>query len=140
MTLRISSELLTRLRALADATPEVEVCGLLLGEGCEVRDILPAANVADTPANRFEIDPAVLISAHRAAREVGPSVIGSYHSHPGGAARPSAEDARQAAADGQYWLILGADGEAVWQAVEQGEVHDRFNPVALASPESVGQR
>ena len=140
MTLRISSDLLTRLRVLADATPKVEVCGLLLGEGNSVGEIAPATNVATTPANRFEIDPAVLISAHRAARDGGPAVIGCYHSHPAAAARPSAEDARQAAADGQFWIILGADGVTCWQAVDQGAVHDRFNPVALASPDSVGQR
>jgi hypothetical protein len=27
-----------------------------------------------------------------------------------------------------------------WQAVAQGDVHNRFIPVALASPDSVGQR
>lgn len=140
MTLWISSELLIRLRALADEMPEVEVCGLLLGDGSEVRDITPAANVAVTPSNRFEIDPAALIGAHRAAREGGLPVIGCYHSHPTAAARPSVEDARQAAADGQFWIILGVNGVTCWQAVDQGAVHDRFNPVALASPDSVGQR
>lgn len=140
MTLWISSELLTRMCALADTTPDVEVCGLLLGEGSEVREVTTSPNVAATPASRFEIDPAVLIEAHRAARKGGPAVIGCYHSHPGGAARPSAEDARQAAPDGQFWIILGTDGVTAWQAAEQGAVHDRFNPVVLASPDSVGQR
>lgn len=140
MTLRISSELLTRLRALAQATPDREVCGLLLGCGSEVRDVRPAANVAAAPQTHFEIDPATLIAAHRAARSGGPQVIGCYHSHPEGRARPSAEDARLAAPDGQYWIILGTDGETAWQAVAGGDVHDRFIPVALASPDSVGQR
>lgn len=140
MTLRISSELLTRLRAISAATPEVEVCGLLLGAGTEVQDILPATNVAATPANRFEIDPAVLIEAHRAARNGGPRVIGCYHSHPAGAALPSAEDARCADADGQYWIIVGPDDVTCWQAVAQGLVQNRFNPVGLASPDSLRQR
>jgi len=140
MTLRISSELLTRLQALADADRGREVCGLLLGAGSEIRDVRPAANVAAVPETRFEIDPAVLIAAHRDARSGGLHVIGCYHSHPGGHARPSAEDARLAAPDGQYWIILGVDGVTAWQAVAQGDVHDRFIPVALASPDSVGQR
>lgn len=140
MTLSISSELLTRLHAMAHASPDAEVCGLLLGAAGVVEAIIPATNVAATPATRFEIDPAVLIAAHRAARDGGQAVIGCYHSHPGGPARPSPEDARQAAADGQYWLILGSDGATVWQAVARGAVQDRFNPVALASPDSVGQR
>lgn len=140
MMLRISSELLMRLRALSDAVPAVEVCGLLLGAGDEVRDILPAANIASTPATRFEIDPAVLIGAHRAARDGALQVVGNYHSHPDGMAHPSAEDARQAAPDGQFWIIIGTDGITAWRAVAHGHVHDRFNPVALASTHSVGQR
>jgi len=140
MTLRISSELLTRLQALADANRGREVCGLLLGEGPEIRDVRPAANVAAVPETRFEIDPAVLIAAHRDARSGGLQVIGCYHSHPNGRAHPSAEDARLAAPDGQYWIILGDDGARAWQALAQGDVHDRFIPVALASPDSVGQR
>ena len=105
-----------------------------------VADIRPAANVAARPETRFEIDPAILIAAHRDARAGGMQVIGYYHSHPGGRAQPSAEDARLAAPDGQYWIILGADGVTAWQAAAQGDVHDRFIPVALASPDSVGQR
>lgn len=140
MTLRISSELLSRLQVLADADRGREVCGLLLGAGAVVADIRPAANVAAQPETRFEIDPAVLIAAHRDARAGGLQVIGCYHSHPGGRAQPSAEDARLASPDGQYWIILGADGVTAWQAVARGDVHDRFIPVALASPDSVGQR
>jgi len=140
MTLWISSELLTRLQALADADRGREVCGLLLGEASVVHDIRSAANVAARPETRFEIDPAVLIAAYRDARAGGPQVIGCYHSHPGARAQPSAEDARLAAPDGQYWIILGTDGVTAWQAVAQGDAHNRFIPVALASPDSVGQR
>jgi proteasome lid subunit RPN8/RPN11 len=140
MTLWISSELLSRLQVLADADRGREVCGLLLGEGSEIRDVRPAANVAATPETRFEIDPAVLIAAHRESRSGGLQVIGCYHSHPTGRSYPSAEDARLSAPDGQYWIILGADDVTAWQAVAQGDVHDRFIPVALASPDSVGQR
>jgi len=140
MTLRISSELLSRLQVLADADRGREVCGLLLGADAVVTDIRPAANVAARPESHFEIDPAVLIAAHRDARSGGLQVIGCYHSHPNGRAHPSAEDARLAAPDGQYWIILGDDGVTAWQAVMQGDVHDRFIPVALASPDSVGQR
>lgn len=140
MTLRISSELLLHLQAMAAADPEREVCGLLLGEGNEIREVRPATNVAATPEARFEIDPAVLIAAHRAARAGGAAVLGCYHSHPGAQAHPSTEDARLAAPDGQYWIILGTDGVTAWQAVAHGPVHDRFIPVALASADSLGQR
>lgn len=140
MTLRISSELLSRLRALSETDPDREVCGLLLGEGSDVLEIKSATNVAQTPKTRFEVDPAVLVAAHRASREGGLSVIGCFHSHPGGRAYPSAEDARLSAADGQYWIIIGKDAVTAWQAATQGPVHDRFIPVVLASPVAVRQR
>ena len=41
----------------AHATPDREICGLLLGEGLRVTNILPAANSAPDPATGFAIDP-----------------------------------------------------------------------------------
>ncbi|OYW86799.1 MAG: hypothetical protein B7Z20_06590 [Sphingobium sp. 32-64-5] len=132
MMARISRALLARIVDDAAASPDREICGLLLGEGGTVRDILPAANVADDPARRFEIDPAVLLGAHRAARRGGWAVIGHYHSHPGGEARPSPCDARSAHGDGALWLICTPKGErAMWIAAGEG-LHGQFLPAGLA--------
>jgi proteasome lid subunit RPN8/RPN11 len=140
MMLWISSELLARLAALAAASPEAEVCGLLLGRGNEVEAILPAANVAAMPAMHFEVDPAALIGAHRASREGGPQVIGCYHSHPNGRAEPSAEDAAQASPDGQFWIIVAQGSASCWKSLPKGARHGRFDPVALATPGGLRQR
>ncbi|MBX9815700.1 MAG: hypothetical protein A4S12_02610 [Proteobacteria bacterium SG_bin5] len=126
----ISSALLTALRARAAASP-VEICGLLLGAPGAILEAPPCANVAAEPERRFELDPAALFAAHRRAREGGPAILGHYHSHPEGPARPSAEDARQAAADGALWLILAAREARLWRAVAAGAWHGRFDPVAL---------
>lgn len=64
------------------------------------------ANVAPDPLRHFEIDPAALIAAHRASRAGGLAVLGYFHSHPNGLARPSATDARTAAGDGRIWAIV----------------------------------
>lgn len=88
-----------------------ECCGLLLGHDGRVEAALPAANVHPAPERHFEIDPQVLVDAHRTARGGGPQVIGYYHSHPSGVAVPSAEDAAQRAGDGRVWAIV-APGEA----------------------------
>jgi proteasome lid subunit RPN8/RPN11 len=82
---------------------------LLLGQGDRIARVVPCANVAAEPWHRFEIDPAALIAAHRAARGGGAAVIGHYHSHPTGLAEPSPRDAADAAPDGSIWLIAGAD-------------------------------
>lgn len=131
MRVRISTAALAAIEAAAAADPAREVCGLLLGHGDRIERAQPCANVAASPADRFQIDPAALIAAHRAARAGGPAIVGHYHSHPRGSNRPSARDAAQAAADGAVWLIVGAAGIAAWRAVADGSVAGRFEPVAL---------
>jgi proteasome lid subunit RPN8/RPN11 len=109
MTRGIATDLLMQ----AGKAVDEEVCGLLLGVGTHISAILPAANVHATPARFFEIDPAVLISATRAARLGGEQVLGCYHSHPSGVAAPSATDAAMGARDGKLWAIV-ADGTIGW--------------------------
>jgi proteasome lid subunit RPN8/RPN11 len=127
MQVAISSGLVERIVALAAAEPTLEVCGLVLGQGDAVADILPAPNVAEDPSRSFEVDPAVLFDAIRAARAGGPAVIGCYHSHPSGHALPSATDAAMIGRVGEYWLICAARRVRVWRADTAGS----FVEVAL---------
>ena len=116
--------------ALATADAD-EICGLLLGQAGEIGDIRPAANVAPDPARHFELDPAVLIAAHRRARLGGPVVIGHYHSHPSGQAIPSITDAACAAPDGSLWLIVAGREARLWLAGPGEGLGVRFIPVPL---------
>lgn len=115
MSVTISSLLRDRIVTLA-AADDREICGLLLGAAGCIEAIGPATNVAADPARHFELDPAVLIAAHRAARSGGPSVIGHYHSHPSGVAIPSATDAACAMPDGTLWLIVAGKEVRLWRA------------------------
>lgn len=121
MAIRLSRSVRDAIIADARAVPEQEVCGLLTGGPDCITGHIVAPNVASDPRTRFEIDPAVLIAAHRAARlGRGPQVIGCYHSHPRGNAVPSRQDRADAAADGQLWLIVGQDGgTALWRATQR---------------------
>lgn len=119
MKVRISRSLLSRILSLAEAERD-EVCGLLLGTDRQIEAICPSANVALCPATHFEIDPAVLIGAHRQARSGGLAVIGHYHSHPSGQPQPSVTDAASAVADGSIWMIVAGRKVGVWRA-EAGE-------------------
>jgi proteasome lid subunit RPN8/RPN11 len=120
MTLEISSALLARLLAEAQATPGLEVCGLLFGNSARIAAAEPCANVAPNPARAFEIDPAALFAAHRRARAGGAAPIGHYHSHPTGRAEPSATDVASAMGDGAVWLILAGQDARAWRTVERG--------------------
>jgi proteasome lid subunit RPN8/RPN11 len=83
--------------------------------------LLPAANISADPATRFEIDPAVLIKAHKAARDGSPKIIGCYHSHPNGSAEPSMRDA-EAAENGSVWVVIAGDTLTAWQFGAEGFV------------------
>jgi proteasome lid subunit RPN8/RPN11 len=129
MKVRISRSLLAELQAKA-AEESHEICGLLTGTPERIAGAIPAANVADDPACHFEIDPAVLIAAHRAARGGGPAIAGHYHSHPSGLAEPSRTDADAARGDGALWLVIGADAVRLWRAAGRGR-WDMFEEAAI---------
>jgi proteasome lid subunit RPN8/RPN11 len=131
MKVAISRGLVEQIVALAGAASGNEVCGLLLGAEGRIDVILPAANVAPDPARHFELDPALLIRAHRAARSGGPAVIGHYHSHPSGIAVPSRTDAECAAPDGSLWLIVAGQEARLWLAGPNGAVNGRFTEISL---------
>ena len=125
MTLEVASDVIaTLLQEAAKAAPH-ECCGLLLGQGGRIDEVRPAANVADNPARRFEIDPLALLAAHKAARGGGPQILGYYHSHPEGHPVPSATDCEHASGDDLLWAIIAGGEVAFWRDGEQG-----FEPVA----------
>ncbi len=98
-----------------------------MGDGESVSELELANNVAVDTTQHFEIDPAALVSRHKAARNGGLPILGCFHSHPNGLTRPSETDALQAAGDGRFWLII-ANGEiTAWQATR----NTGFEPVAL---------
>lgn len=127
MTVRLTSGILATLTKEAAAAHPDEACGLLLGRDA-IEEARPCANVHPDPARHFEIDPAALIAAHRAARAGGLMVLGYYHSHPTGPARPSATDRAMAGGDGRLWAIVGAGEVTLWRDRPGG-----FEPVALCT-------
>ena len=110
---------------LADlaARPRVEACGLLLGtcddRGWRIAATAPLRNTANS-ATFFEFDPAELLD-HDLRH--GAAIIGVYHSHPGGPARPSPTDLGQMRAEAEapwVWLILSPRGGAPLGAPASG--------------------
>lgn len=126
MTLQVTSELFAALLAEAEAAHPRECCGLLFGSGDQGRidAQVPAANVHPQPETHFEIDPQVLIDAHRASRSGGAQLVGYYHSHPDGKPRPSATDTALSAGDGMIWAIIGSgtgcSTATFWRAEKAG--------------------
>lgn len=91
-----------------------EGCGLLLGrrEGtaAAIVEVLPARNDRASP-DRYEIGPEAVLGADRRARDQGLELLGAWHSHPGGAAVPSATDRAEAWPDWCYLIVGLADSQ-----------------------------
>lgn len=132
MVLTISQPAHAAMLSAAHRTAPNEACGLLLGTAAHIQTAAPAANVAPDPTRHFEIDPAALIAAHRAARDgSAPKVVGYFHSHPNGLARPSATDESSAARDGRIWAIVADDAITCWR-----DGADGFEPLSYHVVES----
>jgi proteasome lid subunit RPN8/RPN11 len=111
----LSPEPRAAIAAHAEADYPNEACGLLLGQrdGAEVciTEAVASANIADEPERRFEIDPGLRLRLQKAARDGGSQIVGHYHSHPNGAARPSETDRAGIFEADLVWLIAAvADG------------------------------
>jgi desampylase len=82
--------------ALLAVYPE-EGCGALIGRstagGFVVDDAEALPNVSKTRAgDRYEVDPRALAALERRLAGSGRAIIGFFHSHPSGVARPSSVD------------------------------------------------
>jgi proteasome lid subunit RPN8/RPN11 len=90
--LKLSQSDYLSLRQHGEETYPHECCGVLLGRfddnGAEsvtktVSRIARCGNTrADSPHNRYQIDPRELIRIQREGRERGEDIVGFYHSHP----------------------------------------------------------
>ncbi len=120
MTLRLPEHLRAQIMEQARAAYPGECCGLLLGHRGDAADVVllhPAQNL-QTRNDRFEMAPDDHFAALKKARAQKLDVIGCYHSHPHGAAKPSATDIAGAGEQDFIWLI--AAGEALNAFVYSG--------------------
>jgi len=91
----------------------LEACGLLAGQGEEVREVYPALNAARS-ARVYTVEPRDLLRADRAAEAAGLSLIGVWHSHTHTPAYPSPTDVAQAPdPDWHYVIVSLSDLEPV---------------------------
>ena len=137
---RLTHEQLRAIERAAEAAYPEEACGLLVGRsapggGYLVSAVEASANVAEPPrTRRFEVDPKLRLRLERELRESPDSVIGVYHSHPDGSAKPSETDISMIFEPAMVWLITAvADGRAGattgWRPTDDGSA---FTPLGLA--------
>lgn len=127
MRVRISRSVLDGIRRESAAAAPHEACGLLFGRDDAIADWQATENISENQERHFEIDPRALFAALRAERAGGAKIVGYWHSHPSGDARPSARDVATAAPDGRLWLIVAGEAVRAWRS----DVPGRFEPVQL---------
>jgi proteasome lid subunit RPN8/RPN11 len=103
--LRIPKLVLAEIRRHGEVTYPHECCGVLLGrfedDGSKtVTRSAPCGNTrADSPQNRYHIDPKELIRIQREGRARAEDIVGFYHSHPDHPAQWSSTDLAEA-----HWI------------------------------------
>jgi proteasome lid subunit RPN8/RPN11 len=117
--LKIGQKEYQSLRHHGEETYPHECCGVLLGamdgDSRTVTSVVRAGNTrADSPHNRYHIDPKELVRIQREGRERGEDIVGFYHSHPDHPARWSPTDFAEAHWIGCSYVITSVEkGKAV---------------------------
>ncbi len=97
----------------AQASPELEVCGLIGAKQGEPTSWYPVANAAAMPQVRFQLDPKGQIEAMRNMREQGEALFAIFHSHPTAPAEPSPVDLAEAAYLDTLYLVISLNTKGV---------------------------
>lgn len=124
-------ELVNRLLAQAQHSPEMEVCGLIGQSEAGAYSLYPVANVASDQAHLFAMEPKGQIDAMRRMREDGEALYGIYHSHPHAPAEPSPRDTKEAAYPEALYLIISLDTKGVIQLRGFRLLAGDFAPIEL---------
>jgi proteasome lid subunit RPN8/RPN11 len=113
--IQLSQSVYVSLRQHGEETYPHECCGVLLGrfddDGSKtVSRIARCSNTrADSPHNRYNIDPRELIRIQREGRERGEDIVGFYHSHPDHPAQWSSTDLAEAHWFGCSYVITSVE-------------------------------
>jgi proteasome lid subunit RPN8/RPN11 len=103
------------IRQHGEETYPHECCGVLLGRFADngakaVARVVRCGNTrADSPHNRYNIDPRELVRIQREGRERAEDIVGFYHSHPDHPAQWSSTDLAEAHWFGCSYVITSVE-------------------------------
>jgi len=135
-TICLPRPLVNQVLHCAQASPDLEVCGLIGARAGVAASWYPVANVADQPERRFLLDPKGQIDALRSMREAGEELFAILHSHPTSAAEPSPIDLSEIGYPDAWILIVSLNTKGVLEMRGFRLRHDReFDEVELVLDE-----
>lgn len=101
-----------------------EACGVIVGihekDVVSVKRTVPVNNSRRTQRS-FELDPMEFYRVWDDAEKDSMDVVGVYHTHPDGLARPSYWDRKSMENSPPIWIIAGIDGVFAYRLIE-GEI------------------
>jgi proteasome lid subunit RPN8/RPN11 len=112
-TVELPRALVNQILHHAQASPDLEVCGLVGAKDGLPHRCYPVANAAATPQVRFQLDPKGQIDALRQIREADESLFAIFHSHPAAPAEPSPADLAEAAYPDALYLVISLNTKGV---------------------------
>jgi len=101
----IPQNILEQMVAHARQEAPIEACGYLIGKNGRITQCYPVRN-DDQAEDHFTFTPEEQHLALLTAEREGLEIMALYHSHPRGAARPSAEDLRLAFDPSLLYVII----------------------------------
>jgi proteasome lid subunit RPN8/RPN11 len=115
--IEVLGETLAQIKKWAEDSYPYEACGILIGsalaESKRVTRVMPAVNRrADSPHNRYLIDPETIHRLEVSLRGSDQAILGFFHSHPDAPASPSEYDRRHAWPWYSYLIVSVLDGRA----------------------------
>jgi len=85
-----------------------EICGLLINNG-RFLEILETKNVC-SEGGHFQFNEKQIIKIKKAVKEIGHEIVGTFHSHPAGVAKPGSGDIDNAV-DDSLMLVIDCIGK-----------------------------
>lgn len=111
--INIPRKLMQQLLHAAQATPDLEVCGLIGGIDHAPTICYPIKNVSPHPKTRFQLDTKQQIATIKHMRTQGETLFGIYHSHPTAPAIPSKTDVQLASYPDALHFIISLDTKGI---------------------------
>jgi [CysO sulfur-carrier protein]-S-L-cysteine hydrolase len=129
-TVKVRRDAIAEMIAHARAEAPNECCGLLVGEGGRIDEIVRCTNLEASPV-RYRLDPQEHIDTNRRLRHTAHAVVGVYHSHPHSPAVPSARDIAEAHYPEFVWIVVSLEEPLAPDVRAHTIAEDVVTPVAI---------
>ncbi|MCX8030405.1 MAG: M67 family metallopeptidase [Thermodesulfovibrionales bacterium] len=87
-----------------------EACGILGGQGMEIKDIFKVTNIEKSPTS-YLMDPAEQFKIMKILREKKLTLVALFHSHPSSPAYPSCKDIEMAFYEDSVYIIISMQSD-----------------------------